>query len=174
MFKIPEAMLNYWQTKNKPKATTTDIQFIESSLRIKLPVPYVEFVAQYGFVLFQSGVSGICDAFDYTITYPDRIEVHEGDIAYILSADRVVLSYNIATDPNYGEEWSPCFPRNYLPIASDAGQGKILLELGGEYSGRVWYWTEKQWPWGEEDNTWLGFVAENFYEFINNLHPYQG
>lgn len=174
MFQIPDTMLNYWQLKNKPKATAEDIQLIESSLGIKLPTSYVEFITRYGFVIFQSGIDGMRDAFDYTITYPDRVEVHEGDIAYMMKADRVIQSYNIATDPDYGEEWSPCFPRNYLPIAGDAGQGSILLELDGDHPGRIWYWTEKQWPWGEEDNTWLGFVAESFYDFINNLHPYRG
>jgi hypothetical protein len=173
MFQIPEVMLARWQKEDEPKATASDIRLIESSLGIKLPVPYVEFVSQYGFVMFND-VPGMCDQFSYTITYPDRLEAHEGNIAYVMQPDRVIQSYNIATDPDYGEEWSPCFPRNYLPIAGDAGQGLILLELDGDHPGRIWYWTEKQWPWGEEDNTWLGFVAENFYDFINNLHPYRG
>lgn len=173
MFQIPEAMLNYWQKKNKPKATAADIQVIEASLGINLPIPYLDFITQFGFVVFQSGIDEMRDTFDYTITYPDRVEVHEGDIAYVFDLNRVMAAYNTMTDPNY-DEWTPCFPRNYLPVAGDAGQGSILLELGGDRPGRVWYWTEKQWPWGEEDNTWLGFVAENFYDFINKLHPYRG
>ena len=41
----------------------------------------------------------------------------------------------------------------------------------GKHPGRIWYWPFNEWAWGTEDNTWLGFVADDFRDFINGLRP---
>ncbi len=64
----------------------------------------------------------------------------------------------------------PAFPADYLPVGNSAGQSQILLELRPA-SGRVWYWRESEWRWGTGDKIELGFVANNFYDVINNLQP---
>ncbi|MCE2970100.1 MAG: SMI1/KNR4 family protein [Burkholderiales bacterium] len=73
---------------------------------------------------------------------------------------------------DFPEDGWPRFPSNYLKIANSAGQDAILLELGGDHLGRVWYWPENADAWGRGTNTMLGFVAENFYDFINRLRPW--
>jgi hypothetical protein len=175
MFRLPEAMKIYWNKRGEAKATATDITHIEAAIGSKLAKPYIEFVTQFGFVSFDDvvGVEMRC-MFDYTIDFPDRAEIREGDIGSFLLPDELIETYGYFTTAEFeGDESTPLFPANYLPVGNDAGQGKILLELG-ENAGRVWYWPEREWAWGTEGNTWLGFVAENFYDCINNLHPYRG
>jgi hypothetical protein len=178
MFKIPEPMLTYWEGKAYKKASIAELAELERLFGTALPASYVKFVTQIGFVVFDDapGVK-MHDLFDYTVVpspenkYAEEGEIGQGNIAFLVQPDRVVKSYGILTEPEVeDDDQLPKFPRNYLPIGNDAGQGKILLETTGR-SGRVWYWQENDWAWGFEDNTWLGFVADNFEDFINGLRP---
>ena len=170
MFNIPKAMQTHWIKRNKPNASAADIIQIESKIGYTLPEPYVEFITKFGFVVFDD-VPGMNCMFDYSIIFPDRRETHEADIAFFDPTAKLIMSYEILTNTEfYDDEDFPKFPRNYLPVGNDAGMGQILLELG-EHPGRVWYWPFNEWAWGTEDNTWLGFVADDFYAFINQLRP---
>ncbi|MCX7110874.1 MAG: SMI1/KNR4 family protein [Proteobacteria bacterium] len=170
MYQITESMLDSWNEDNKPKATTTDISRINAAIGAELPTPYVEFITQFGFVIFGLDMEERYH-FDYIIVFPDRKEIHEGNIRFMLQTDRLLKAYeNLTTSEFNNDDEFPKFPTKYLPVGNDAGQGKILLELG-EHAGRVWYWPFNEWAWGVEHNTWLGFVAEDFYDFINRLRP---
>jgi hypothetical protein len=178
MFKIPEPMLSYWESKAYKKATIADLAEIERLFGTALPTSYVEFVTTIGFVVFDD-VPGLKmhDHFDYTVVpspenkFAEEGEIGQGNIAFLIEPDQVVKAYGILTEPDgEDDDYLPKFPRNYLPIGNDAGQGIILLEIN-EKPGRVWYWYENDWAWGLEDNTWLGFVAEDFEGFINSLKP---
>jgi hypothetical protein len=170
MFKIPKAMQIYWLECGKPKVSLADSMRIESTIGSTLPAPYVEFITQYGFVVFGRDFEKRYH-FDYAIVYPDRTEIHEGNIRFLLQTEPLLIAYETLTTTEFDDDEDfPKFPRNYLPVGNDAGMGQILLELG-EHPGRVWYWPFNEWAWGIEDNTWLGFVADDFYGFINQLRP---
>ncbi len=170
MFQITEEMEARWRRDDKPKATEADIARIEDEIGSTLPAPYIEFATRYGFVIFGRDPEQRC-FFDCTFTFPDREEIREGDISHFMNADRILLAYDSLTQPEVEvDDEFPKFPADYLPIGMDAGQGEILLEMG-EHSGRVWYWPFNEWAWGFEDNTRLGFVAEDLYGFINGLRP---
>jgi hypothetical protein len=172
MFNLPQVMLDYWTRKSKPKATTADIAVVEAAIGAELALPYVEFVTQFGFVLFSS-VPGMRNEFDYALRYPDRMEVQSGDIAYMLDPQMLVRAYNHDTKLDVPEEGLPCYPPDYLVVAGSAGQDSVLLQIHGDHPGRVWYWPENEDAWGRGTNTVLGFVAENFYDFINRLRPWE-
>ena len=170
MFHVTNSMLETWKKQNEPIATAMDIARIEMVIRGKLPVPYLEFIEKYGYVIFGEDNEQRYH-FEYKIYFPDRIEIHEGNIAFLHNAEQVITAYQNMTVAEFEkDQTSPAIPANYLPIGNDMGQGQILLELG-EHAGRVWYWPFNEWAWGTEDNTWLGFVANDFYEFINRLRP---
>ena len=170
MFQISASILKYWKENPEPKATDSEIAFIETRTGFKLSRPYIEFITKYGYVIFGEDAEQKYH-FDYSIKYPDRIEIHEGNIAFLHNADQVITAYRNMTLAEFEhDETRPVIPANYLPIGNDMGQGQILLELG-EHAGRIWYWPFNEWAWGTEDNTWLGFVADNFYDFINRLRP---
>ena len=168
MFKIQESMLNYWNQNPEPKANSFDITRIEAAIGSQLPLPYIEFITQYGSVVFGQDKEARC-LFDYIINFPDRKEVREGNIAFFDEPDKLIQGYRILTrKESKDDEDFPKFPANFLPIGNDVGQGQILLEIG-EHAGRIWYWPFNEWAWGTEDNTWIGFVANDLYEFINGL-----
>ena len=163
-------MMAYWKKYPEPKAGSFEVASIEAAIRDQLPKPYIEFLYQFGFVIFGRDLERHYH-FDYIITYPDRTEIHEGNIRFLLQTDKLLTAYETLTTTEFDDDEDfPKFPRNYLPVGNDAGTGQILLELG-EHAGRVWYWPYNDWAWGTEDNTWLGFVANDFYEFINKLRP---
>lgn len=168
MFQITESMQIYWKKTDEPKATAFDTALIETELSIILPVPYVEFITQYGFVFFDED----CDGFDYSIIFPDLNEIYQGNISYLKGPNHLVIGYRNSTI-NSVDDGLPAFPKNYFPIGNDEGQGQVLLKMDGEDTGSVWYWPYNEWAWGAETNTWLGFVAKDFYEFINKLRPYE-
>ncbi len=169
MFQIPETMQSFWKQQGYQKATTADIARIEAKIGSSLPATYVEFVKRFGFVVFDEDIPEMRCLFDYTVTFPDRKEVRQGDIRFLFEPDDVIKIHHICTRAqSEDDEDFPKFPANFLPLGSDAGQGVILLELG-DHPGRIWYWPEKEWAWGTQDNTWLGFVADDFQAFINGL-----
>lgn len=170
MFKITPAMFQSWQNKNEPKATRADIDMIERELGIRLPKPYVEFVMAYGFVVFGLDPENRC-FFSYACDKDGQTVVRRGHIAFMENPETVIEGYRVLTSSEDLDDLTlPAFPKDYIPVGNDLGQGQILLELSPHH-GRVWYWKEKEWRWGTEDNTELGFVADDFYEFINNLQP---
>jgi hypothetical protein len=171
MFQIPEPMRAYWEKQETRKATHDDIVRIQQAIGSPLPASYIEFVTSIGFVVFND-VPGMRNAFSYSIAFADKQEIYQGDIAFLKKPDHVIQGYEICTTPEVeDDDERPFFPANFLPVGNDAGQGQLLIELG-ERLGRVWYWTEKDWAWGLEDNTWLGYVADDFCDFINKLKEY--
>lgn len=171
MFNIPDIMLSHWEEQGEPKATADDIARIEAAVGSTLPLPYIEFVTRYGFVVFED-IPGMKDAFPYTISADGEEGLRQGDISFFHEPSDLIQIYKYSTTAASAEDDTrPLFPANFVPVASNAGQGQILVEIG-EHAGRVWYWTEKEWAWGMEDNTWLGFVADDFYKFINKLQPF--
>jgi hypothetical protein len=161
----------YWNASGELKTTASDISKIEAAIGSKLAQPFVDFVTEFDCIVFQPGVIGMRCMFYYTVQFYDRKEIRESNIAFFHNADDIIQAWKIVTQYEDEEEGLPQFPANYLPVGNDSGQGLILLELG-EHAGRVWYWEEKADAWGTGDNAEpLGFVAEDFYEFINGLRP---
>ena len=52
MFQLSNSMQHGFLARPRPKATAQDIQSIELALGLSLPKPYIEFVTEFGFVLF--------------------------------------------------------------------------------------------------------------------------
>lgn len=173
MFNVTKGMLSRWAKDNEPKATSHDIAMIEKAVGGKLHKAYIDFVKDFGFVIFGRDPEER-QYFDFIHTYSDRKEYREGNISYFKNPNKVIESFKLLTDPNVTEdekEEFPKFPTNYIPIGKDLGHGEILLELG-EDAGRILYWPFSIWAWGMGDNNKpLGFIAQDLYDFINSLRP---
>ena len=168
MFNITPGMEQAWRDLPKPKATPVDIARIEGTLSIKLPPSYVDFVSQYGFVAFGRDDEGRC-MFWYTIDGAGRKETREGDISFLFRPDKLLQIHRyMTTTESPDDDTRPMIPPGYLPVGSDAGHGSILLDIDA-HPGQVWYWRDSPVRWGLDDNTAIGFVAEDFEGFINGL-----
>lgn len=171
MFNITEAMALAWKKWNEPVATPADIASLEGSLDIKLPAEYVEFVTRYGFVLFGRDEPDRRCLFSYVIEENGQRTTRQCEIRFLFDADKLVPRYRYMTtadDPD--DENRPAIPQGYLPVGSDAGHSAILLDIAAN-PGQVWFWPFNDDRWGLGDNVALGFVADNFEDFINSLRP---
>lgn len=174
MFNIPEKTLKFWKQKDKPKATRDDIVKLKNYITNTLPdlgadlsKPYIEFISTYGFVTFDTLA---LDTFWYEYSEGDQTQRFPGAIAFVQKIDRLVQVHQTMTGKKYdnSERFIPDF---MLPIGVSNGEDYICLELGGQHD-RIFYWEESFDPWGEGSNTRLGFVADNMYDFINNLEEW--
>lgn len=170
MFNITPGMRASWLRLSEPKATAADIALIENSLGIKLPQSYVDFIEQHGFVVFGRDPDGL-SVFSYVIDDGAQKVTRQADITYLFEPDKILQVYRYMVSTDFPEdETRPMIPPGYLTIGHDSGQGTLLLDVVAN-PGRVYYWPESEWRWGTEDNVALGYVAENFEDFFNNLRP---
>lgn len=170
MFKIPPDVAQAWARMNEPKADAGTVQHLEVVLGFSLPPAYVEFITRHGFVVFGRDPER---RWRFTYTMEDghgQREVRQQSVAYLFNPGDVPVVYRNTTTPDPDDDTLPSFPPDYLPVASDRGQGCVLLEIR-PVPGRVWYWPARAARWGTDGNTRLGRVADNFHDFINHLEP---
>ena len=171
MFNIPPAMQAIWAAANEPKAKPVDIALAESILGIQLPADYKAFVTQYGYVIFGRDPEER-NRFSYVIEDGGQTEIRQRGVSFLLDLKQAVSNYQyMISEEDPEDESRPMIPPGYLPIASDAGHARLLLDIAA-HPGQVWFWPESEWRWGMEDNRALGFVADTFEAFINGLRPY--
>lgn len=168
MFQIPDGLAEYWTRKAKPRATAAELSTLAEFFEGGLPAPYAEFIQSFGYVVFSMDYP---DSFDASFSEGPQSVVRQGSVAYLMNAEHIATAHGLSTRDAPGEGL-PAFPSSFLPIAGDAGRSLILLERTPS-PGRVWYWPERDEPWGEIGNTSLGLVAEDFYGFINGLREYE-
>lgn len=167
MFRIPNAVEAYWSQQDYHRPTAVDIARLADLIGAPLPLSYVDFITRYGFVSFDD-IPGMQRRFDYFV-FPSDGEVGRREIRFLLEPCRIMKAHEICTRAQSDDDEDfPKFPAKFLPVGNDAGQGLILIEFG-EYPGRIWFWRENEWAWGMGDNTWLGFVANDFQDFIDRL-----
>jgi len=174
MLKIPDSTLSQWKEKNKPKATHDDIAQLQNYIEEALPElgaqlskPYIEFVTAYGFVGF---IRPILDSFWYEYSEGEQRQKFPGPISFLMDIKEIISAHQTMTGRKYDED-DKFIPDFMLPIAMGNDQDLILLELGGQHD-RIFYWEDNFDPWGTDSNTRLGFVADNMYDFINNLEEW--
>ena len=164
MLTIPVATLAYWQRRAFLPATPTEVVAMTALAKGRLPQDFLRFLANYGFVLWEYTVP---DTFDYVLDEQGQRIVAEASISYLHDANSLgrVLENVWMDDAANGY---PMIPQNVLPIGGTAGQDMILMEMEME-NGRIWYWPFTNEAWGTPGNRTLGFVANSFTDFINNL-----
>jgi len=61
-------------------------------------------------------------------------------------------------------------PAFLVPFGMDDGQEELLIEFGQE-TKRIYFWDFDAHDW-ETGETRIAFVADDFYQFINSLEPF--
>lgn len=170
MVNITPSMEQAWRAMAKPKARRQDIAQIEHALEVRLPANYVDFVTRYGFVVFGRDDERRWQ-FSYVIERGGRKETRQRGISYLFTPDKMLTIHRYMTSlEDSDDETRPMIPPGFLPIGSDSGHARLLQDIAAN-PGQVWFWPQSDWRWGSEDNVALGFVADNFATFINNLRP---
>ena len=62
-------------------------------------------------------------------------------------------------------------PPGFLPIADDPGGNQLLIGLGGDHQGKVYYWIHDMDDEIEDETDVrnLGLIENSFQEFLNSL-----
>ncbi|HEY9024533.1 MAG TPA: SMI1/KNR4 family protein [Burkholderiaceae bacterium] len=168
MIQVSDDVKQGWLVYPPRKASDADLLALEATFGARLPAQYADFVKHYGFVKFGYDAN---DTRVFTFVYEGegQRELRQATAGFLVPPDRAVQTWTTFTDKSDPDsEESPLIPDGYFPAGNDNGQGLILIELA---TGKIWYWRESAWRWGTEDNTRLGFVADDFDGFINALRP---
>lgn len=141
----------------------SDIEEYEAKLGVEFPDDYKEFLLKYSGQAPDRG-----PRFPYLDEYP--------------GGDEGILSvfFGIMPDSGYDlleatDTYEGRVPEDLLPIAEDPGGNVILLGVGGEDRGKVYFFDheeERPVPEGEEiDRSNLYLIANSFGDFIESLKP---
>lgn len=163
--RIPPVTLKWWNSMGFEAATAADIMRVEAALGQELPADYKAFVGEHGFVEWDIDIP---DSFDYRLGPEHQPTIkNDGCISHLWPVRH--LERMAADQRSEGQDGLPLlYPNTHFPIGGTPGQDQILLELTPK-PGRIWFWPEREDPWGTGDNTELGFVAETFTAFIEGL-----
>ncbi len=162
--KIPAATLEFWAEAGFSPATRDEVARVAELMGRTPPADYQEFLLSHGFVEWDIDIP---DTFQWRLRGEGQDVVKSSSVTHLEPVRKMesYLRHGRVDDPSRG---LPQFPAEFFPIAGTAGQDAILMELAPEH-GRIWYWPEREDPWGTGDNTELGFVAESFTAFIEGL-----
>lgn len=162
--RIPGATLEYWNARAFPPATPEEIDELVGLAGYQLPADLTGFLRSYGLVEWDIDIP---DTFDYRLGGEGQSIVRSAFVGRMASLNslRNHVRYGQAYNPSMG---LPQYPANYWPIVRTPGQDVVLIELEPTL-GRIWYWPEREDPWGTGDNTEPGFVADSFTAFIEGL-----
>lgn len=160
-FSPPQETLDFWKRRGAEPATNADIASVEQRLQLKAPQSYVDFMKTFGNVKFNDEIDS---RFECVYEEPDRTEKRSQYISFIKSPEQALRYYEgLQKDEKLN------LPPYLFPFGMDYGQGELLIEFG-QPTERVYYWDFDNHDW-ESGVTRLGFVANDMYEFINNLKP---
>jgi hypothetical protein len=161
-FAIPPATLAYWQRQHVQPVTDEDLRSLEVRLGQPAPAAYVEFMKTYGPVPFDDEID--C-RFDHSLEGVGQRVVRSQVVSFVKSPAQALRYYEgLQADRRLD------IPAHWLPFAMDYGQGELLIEFGAS-AGRVFYWDFDAHDW-EGGVTNLGFVAEDLYQFMAHLRPF--
>lgn len=164
MMRIPVQTLAYWQGDDSAAASPADLVEMDQLAKGKWTADFRAFIATYGFPQWDYAIP---DTFDYRIEDAGQVTIHSAAITHLQPPRNLRrMVQNIwRVEPQNG---FPMIPQNMMPFAGTAGQDMILMEMEPE-NGRIWYWPYTNASWGTPGNERLGFVADSFTDFINNL-----
>lgn len=168
MIQVPPQVVRGWHVHPPRIATDADIAMLEAAFGGRLPTSYVAFVQSQGFVNFGYDPQQT-RVFTYSRSTGAQRELRQGYVGFLAVPERALQTWRTFTDKSDPDaEDLPLIPDGFFPAGNDLAQGLILIELS---TGKIWYWPESAWRWGTEDNLHLGFVADDFDDFINGLRP---
>ncbi|MGP3591072.1 SMI1/KNR4 family protein [Vagococcus sp. WN89Y] len=140
---------------SKGALSEQEVANLENQLRIKLPSDYREFLKKHNGGYPQ----------------PDSFDFDDGNDGSSVDKFLEVGDSKNESIVEYYNDYKARIPKNFFPVAKDAGGNLILIEINDAGSG-VYYWDhENETDDGDTpgmDNMYL--ITPNFNDFIDNLY----
>lgn len=161
----PSQTLTWWASKGLTGANADEIERAKAAIGPLVPYDYLEFLQTYGFVEWDLDIP---DSFEYRLlSYPHQVINKAASITHLWPARHIErMAADVRTAEN--DSLPLYYPNTHFPIGGTGGQAQIVLELEPA-PGRIWFWPEREDERGSGDNTELGFVADNFTNFVEGL-----
>ena len=132
-----------------------DIKDLESLIGYVLPNSYREFLIKHN--------GARTKPFNFeSIWYDDDgyEKLIVASLDYLFSGIEAVKTFEVVRDR---------IPVGMFPIGQDPGGNLLLLSVGGQTLGSIYFWMNDYCPYGEGDNVRLGEVALDFDLFVDGL-----
>lgn len=71
---------------------------------------------------------------------------------------------------DYIDIYEDRLPRAFLPIGNDPGGNVICLGVSEPHYEAIYFWDHEEESEDPEDMTNMYFLADNIYEFVDNLY----
>ncbi len=164
-----DELLAVW-TDGMPKINLADLEQIAQRNGQPFPAPYVELVSRYGLPYFDDG-----KVFDVDWRKADGTPLSAEEIEDIDPVSGVSTFSDIATIRDmtdlvhtFAARGQPMIPKGMFPFSMNSAGNYLLFKGDDPQRGSVWLWSRKDEIWGEGDNVWIGFVANDFDDFLFN------
>lgn len=140
-----------------PGATQESIDGFEKSLGIKLPDDYREFIYKYD--------GGVPDPAVFDINKERDSSVVKELFGLETPLTASSLKYNLSLYENR-------IPSKFIPIGSDVFGNKIILGVGGDNFGAIFFWDHENEASDEDVQTYhsnIFLISESFDDFLGKL-----
>ena len=141
---------------SKSRLTSDKISEVESGLNVTFPLEYKKFLLQHNGGYPDPGTFTVGDSSEEShVSY--FFAIHDGDSSNLLKTLKLIKTR---------------IPPNMLPIAYDDFGNLILLVVGGERTGQIYFWDhEKENEITENDlECPLTKLSDSFEAFLSKLY----
>ena len=141
---------------SKSRLTSERISEVESGLNATFPPEYKKFLLKHNGGYPDPGTFSVGDSSEEShVSY--FFAIHDGDSSNLLKTLKLVENR---------------IPPNMLPIAYDDFGNLILLVVGGERAGQIFFWDhEKEYEMNENDlEAPLTKLSDSFEAFLSKLY----
>jgi hypothetical protein len=164
-----EDLLHQWTDGVEPMSLT-DLALIEARNGQPFPAQYRDIAAKFGMPYFDNSKVAEIEWQRHDGSAPSAEEREDMDPLIGVSTFDDVDGIATTTDliHTYAAKGRPMVPRGMFPFSTDSAGNYLLFKGNDPQKGSVWvwYWTDD--VWGQGDNVWIGFVADDFDDFLFN------
>ena len=168
-----DELLRQW-TDETPKISRAELEPIELRNEYPFPEQYVAVVTVFGTPYFEDGkVHEVNwrkhDGAPLNAEERENIDPINGVSTFDNAAAIAAMTDLVHA---YAARGRPMIPAGMFPFSTDSGGSWLLFKGDDPQRGSVWIWSWTDDNWGEGDNIWIGFVADDFEDFLfNRLRP---
>lgn len=165
--------MNLQIVAKEPPATEAQVAALEKLMNTELPSDY------RAFLLKEGGGARVRIGADEDIVFPLKWNGQPWakglDVALFMNFYSLDIKSKLAWEGAYQAFIEQRrVPADLLPIAYDAGSNQVLLGIGGQRRGKVYYWAKDFEPIDDPPEPGyenVAFVADSFTEFLESLRP---
>jgi SMI1 / KNR4 family (SUKH-1) len=162
-----DELLRQW-TDEMPKITRAELSPIELRNGRPFPEQYLEVMTVFGTPYFEDGKVHEVDWRKHdgaSLSAEERQDIDPiNGVSTFDKAEAIAAMTDLVH--TYAARGRPMIPAGMFPFSTDSAGNWLLFKGDDPQRGSVWIWIWSDDIWGEGDNIWIGFVADDFDDFL--------